>query len=214
MAPSTIPSMWVNREGTDDELAIGTHEDGLYEIMLDLCPPGGVFMDVGAHVGRYTIRLALEGRTVIAVEGNPSTVETLLENVGRFGVQDRVRVIQAIAWDHPANLTMVEPYPESGSTFFLTDPMGVWVGTPLDRLDIQRMAPVSLVKIDVEGAEARCLRGMLKLLRRDRPRLIIELHEVIQPGIRGEVEGLLDELGYRHRTGFSYEGSDYLQGMP
>lgn len=206
--------MWVNREGTDDELAIGTHEDGLYEIMLDLCAVGSMFMDIGAHVGRYTVRMALEGRTVIAIEGNPSTVETLLENVGRFGVGDRVRVIQAIAWDFPVNLKMIEPYPESGSTSFLADPMGVWVGTPIDHLDIGRMAPVDLVKIDVEGAEARVLRGMRKLLVRDRPRLIVELHDSLVPGVRGEVEGLLDELSYRHRIAFEYEGSDYLQGMP
>lgn len=206
--------MWVNREGTDDELAIGTHEDGLFEIMLDLCSVGSTFMDIGAHVGRYTVRMALEGRTVIAVEGNPSTVETLLENVGRFGVQDRVRIIQAVVWDFPANLKMVEPYQESGSTFFTADPMGLWVGIPVDHLDIQRMAPVGLVKIDVEGAEARVLRGMRKLLIRDRPRLIVELHESLTPGVRGEIEGLLDELGYRHRIGFSYEGSDYLQGLP
>jgi hypothetical protein len=49
------------------------------------------------------------------------------------------------------------------------------------------------MKIDVEGAEAGVLRGMMRTLRSLKPALVIELHNT---GI--EVADLLDEAGYRH----------------
>jgi hypothetical protein len=53
--------------------------------------------------------------------------------------------------------------------------------------------PPHVVKIDVEGAEERVLRGMRDILPTARPSLIIELH-----GTNSVVADLLDDVGYRH----------------
>lgn len=62
--------------------------------------------------------------------------------------------------------------------------------SPLDELPIPER--VSLVKIDAEGHEASILKGMMTLVRRDRPTLIVEAGSGIVPE-------QLDDLGYDSR---------------
>lgn len=53
------------------------------------------------------------------------------------------------------------------------------------------VAPPSVVKIDVQGAEAEVLRGMRRTLEEHGPLVLCELH-----GTGDVVKPLLDELGY------------------
>jgi hypothetical protein len=54
---------------------------------------------------------------------------------------------------------------------------------------------VTFIKIDVDGHEVSVLRGAAGTITRDRPRLLIEVEQRIQPV--GNVIGLLDSWGYR-----------------
>src|SRR5437016_3867579 len=60
-----------------------------------------------------------------------------------------------------------------------------------------RIAPPSLLKLDVEGGELLVLRGAAKLLRDHRPILFIELHS---PELARDCRGFLESLGYRIET--------------
>jgi hypothetical protein len=51
------------------------------------------------------------------------------------------------------------------------------------------------VKIDVQGMEIETLRGMRDMLRRHRPRLVVELHAGVE---RDGIFAALDEIGYSH----------------
>jgi hypothetical protein len=51
----------------------------------------------------------------------------------------------------------------------------------VERLDDLVTGPVDVVKIDVEGAEAACLRGAERILREHRPLVIFE-HGTTVPG--------------------------------
>ncbi len=70
--------------------------------------------------------------------------------------------------------------------------------TTIDRFAQARSLPrVDLVKIDTESTEPAVLRGMLRVLRRDRPTLIVEIlpnSETLQ-----EIKALLTPLGYQYR---------------
>ena len=48
------------------------------EILTD--PAGGIVVDLGAHVGWYTMLAASVGREVVAVESNPENVRLLERN--------------------------------------------------------------------------------------------------------------------------------------
>jgi hypothetical protein len=61
------------------------------------------------------------------------------------------------------------------------------------------MPHVDLVKLDLEGAELRALRGARRLLAERRPALLIELepgHLERQGGSVAELESLLEGAGY------------------
>jgi hypothetical protein len=72
----------------------------------------------------------------------------------------------------------------------------------LDDLDIP--APVRLIKMDVEGAEPQVVEGARRLLRRDRPVILSEVHPVqlarASRFTAGDFLGLMRSLHYRAQT--------------
>lgn len=63
--------------------------------------------------------------------------------------------------------------------------------------DLLRGEPVNLVKMDVEGAEVETLRGMERLIRIQRPNLLLSAYHT--PGHLHEIAELVAswQLGYR-----------------
>jgi hypothetical protein len=84
----TLPGIAMEADGRDlvsqSILVDGLWEPRLTEIIAKALPPGGVFIDVGAHVGYYTLlasrRVGPAGR-VVAVEPNPETLLRLRRNI-------------------------------------------------------------------------------------------------------------------------------------
>jgi FkbM family methyltransferase len=201
---------WVDRGWpTGDSLGFGAHEGDLR--LGDLLPEGGVFLDVGAHVGHWSLRLAKKAAHVFAVEANPATAKTLRRNVAMNGL-DNVTVIAAAAWDETTTLQLEDPVgqTEGGSTRVLAGDGGV-LAMPLDGLlsqyDIRRL---DLIKMDVEGADLHALRGMRGLLRDHQPVLFIECHDVYGYYKREDLENLLTDLGY----GWEIAASAMTDWMP
>lgn len=211
---------WLVRKGTDDHLGPSNHESGLEAVMLGLMPDGGTFLDIGSHVGHWTLRLATKADHVIAFEPNPDTLFALGVNVGLNGL-DNVEI-------HP--LVMGE---EDGWTW-LRDPhtRGVRAGGSLTTLEIEDAPLIAyarrgsldeldipqahLVKMDVEGAEAEVLRGGRETLKRCQPNLVIEMHHRVYPeaGIEEAVHAVLAEIDYRHYTVMSLGESVYWVAVP
>ena len=79
------------------------------------------------------------------------------------------------------------------ATHYGAVPRGIEVETvSLDHLIEQGWAPPLIVKIDVEGAELRVLRGASRLLAERRPILLLEIF-----GDRVQTFALLEKIGYR-----------------
>jgi len=152
-----------------------------YPLLPDWIRPGDWVIDVGANVGQYTLRFSElagpEGR-VIAFEPVPETFALLSANTGHFphanvtlinaALSDRTGVAGISLSCFPTGLTdyyKARVSPVDGSA-------RVVITLSFDSLGIEH--PVGLVKIDVEGHESAVLKGMVQLLRRDRPVLIVE----------------------------------------
>ena len=199
---------WIDRGGrTGDGIGWADHEKDLRPVLEGLLPDGGVFLDVGAHVGHWSLRLAGKASRVIAVEANPATAKTLRRHVAMNGLAN-IEVIEAAAWDEDADLILSDPngQTEGGSTRVL--PAGGLpseaVGYRLDDL-LHEEPRIDLVKLDVEGADIRALRGMAETLARCRPALLIEDHSIYGYYERADLEATLGGLGYGWEVAHSGE---------
>jgi FkbM family methyltransferase len=170
---------------------------------------GSVAIDVGANLGLFTIPLARavgsSGR-VMAFEPLPSNVELLASNIALNGLSN-VQVFPLALSDSEgeialhlsydlANPSIGIPYRANGQTITVQ-------GSRLDRVWAAAGRPkVSVLKIDVEGAELAVLRGAGDLLHASLPTMLIEAHSSRE--LHALVEWL-SPFGYQcsHPAGFS-----------
>lgn len=132
----------------------------------------GCVLDVGAHVGAFTIPMALRGRRVFSVEGSPRNVRSLLASASLNGCEGLITPMRMAAWNEDTELSWFES-DQTGSHICFDSPVKVTARRLSAELFEDR---IGLVKIDVEGAEPQVLQGMQSLIERDRPFLIIEDH--------------------------------------
>ena len=188
---------WDVDEGSGDNLG-PSHEDSLTPYVLSFLPDGGVFIDVGAHVGHYTARAAGQASKVVAVEPNPSARARLERNLELNQIAN-VRVVGTAAWDGVARFRVQQRHERDGSARMIPDPAGDIWGARLDDALSQyplRCDRIDLVKLDVEGSDLRAIDGMRGLIGRHEPVLFVEDHSIYGLYDQGDLFALLDTLGY------------------
>lgn len=203
---------------TDDHLGPAPHEANLEPFLKALLGHGHPFLDVGAHVGRWSIRLSPQASHVVAIEANPETARVLRQNITMNEMDKDITVIEIAAWDEETWLRLDDPNKRlrGGSTRVLPvteQETGSVLALPLDRALADAGfgdLPFGLVKMDVEGADIHALRGMRDTLRKHRPVLFIERHDQYGYYTFPELEVVLGELGYGWQDGPEYMGAKYL----
>ena len=155
----------------------------------------GDFVDVGAHVGLYTVAAALHGPgRVLAFEPNPSAREQLGENIALNHADDVVVVPKAVGDAPGTALLHVPKTPDpsfsslAGGRFAEGEPIDVEVTTVDTEVEAAGLTP-SVVKIDVEGGELAVLGGMTRTLERDRPVLLVEVNEASARELAQKLDG-------------------------
>lgn len=178
----------------------GTWEPSVTATFRLLLSPGDVCVDVGAHVGYYTIlasRLVEPGGHVYALEPAPETYVRLLANLRLNGVSN-VTALPLAAGAVEARATLkTGPPSHTGVSSILSDaaPRGLDETTVTVRpvacvvraIDLER---IRLIKVDVEGYELEVLKGIEPILEHVRPAIIIEIHA----HRAGEAEPLIVKL--------------------
>jgi FkbM family methyltransferase len=153
------------------DMASGGFEPEETKLLAELFGRAEVFIDVGANVGLYTLLAARRGLEVVAVEPLPENLAYLTRNLALNGfegveifpvaVADKASVLPLYGGDTGASL--VSGWAGASAAF----QTAVAVST-LDVLVARRFAGRRVViKIDVEGAEARTLRGAQLLLTQE-----------------------------------------------
>lgn len=161
----------------------GSWEPEVVSCLIKNVSSGSVALDIGAHIGFYTLLLSKlvgsEGR-VYSFEPLPENHRLLRENVELNHCQNVTLVQKAILSQSGVIRVTVpgnEPVPGSVSltTDYGTPPIQV-EGVTLDEFGEQIGGAIHLVKMDVEGAEHDVLLGGRETIHKHRPVLMIELH--------------------------------------
>jgi FkbM family methyltransferase len=152
-------------------------------------PRGGTALDVGAWLGPWSRGLRRYADQVVAIEAHPQLAEMLRRS------QPAVRVVHAAASDSVGEIDLVVP--RGGPLVGVSSVEGgdgAVVSVPRITIDSLGLTDVRFIKMDVEGHERAALLGAEQTIRRDRPLLILELEERMQP-IADAVD-LLSSWGY------------------
>jgi FkbM family methyltransferase len=178
---------------------LGTDERVVQRFLSDHLRAGDVFYDLGANVGFLTLigaRLVGSHGHVVAYEPVPSTAEAVRHNA-RLNGFGQVEVVQAAVTGTPGVLRIETAH---SSLEAYTSPDGdleVTAVTIDAEVAAGRPAP-TVMKIDVEGAEADVLEGAAQVLREHRPVVVCEIHESLHAR-EHPAERLLKNAGYSVR---------------
>jgi FkbM family methyltransferase len=167
--------------------------------------PGDCMVDVGAYVGYFTLmaaRLVGPHGRVLAFEANPETYRKLAANVALNGFL-QVEMHHCAVGDVAGQHAKVASRQAGNAGGDYTEFGAAAGGSAVEvvRLDQSLDGPVRIVKIDIEGAELKALRGAGALLRGpDAPDLVLEFTPAFirQAGDDpAELLALLHAEGYR-----------------
>jgi len=175
---------------------------------------GGVFLDVGSHIGYDTLKASVivgPSGKVISFEPNPNTLKELNANIAASRAANVI--VEPIACtDKEQTLTLFDATSEGnsgGSSLSLANadelrkgtlPSYTVKGRPIDAVVRELgLTRLDVVKVDVEGAEYLVLQGARETLQRFHPKLVMEVIPSQLANMNTSVEelrALIKELGY------------------
>jgi FkbM family methyltransferase len=175
---------------------IGTYEADKQKSLQRLLRRGDCFLDVGAHVGFYSLLASrIVGRTgrVVAFEPLPRNLHFLERHLRLNGIRN-VSVFEAAVSDTVGILDFAEGEDSSSGRLDQRGTLRVETIT-LDSLWQKKAIPSPrVIKIDVEGAEAAVLNGASALLTAVRPVILLAGHGWDK---QKECRDILTRLAYR-----------------
>ena len=162
-------------------ITMGVWEKRETEIFLSLIKPHMTVLDVGAHVGYYTLLAAKRVAQVYAFEPDPESFELMTRSVKVNGYTN-VKCFPAAVTNKTGRANFHIDSEAWGNSLSSEN-----VSSPLRQLDVETVCldelyaagslgdRIDLLKIDVQGAEELVLNGAERILTKCRPIILIEV---------------------------------------
>jgi FkbM family methyltransferase len=176
----------------------GIPEIAMINFIRTLAGRGRTFLDIGSHIGFYTMGLAPGFERVIAFEPSRFQYQWLTRNRVlndyahvacehvALGETPGSAKLHVLSYEGGLNTLSVE-VAAAGS---IIDTYTV----PVERLDDRGLTDVDLMKIDVEGFEIPVLRGAARTIAASRPVILLEVWT--DPERRAAVEAVMTGMDY------------------
>lgn len=176
-----IKGIWLPEDDTHFQTHIhknGDYQPDIFKAAMAHVREPKLFFDIGAHVGLWSLMAIRAGfKEVRAFEPNHVTFKCLVSNISNYpdvtvhnyGIAERNGQVE-MKPEHEGNSGAVKVVP--GMTAFVRNINNDNIGGSVYKLSIT--AQETLVKIDTEGSELECLKGMDKIIQSLRPVVVIE----------------------------------------
>lgn len=183
---------WMTRSGEMVD-GKGTYQIRKLRKALSFCTSLRTAVDVGAHVGLWSMQLANRFTSVHAFEPVPEHQDCFLQNMA--DAPNEVVLHPFALGEHEGRVSMITPEANSsGSTMIAPNGGG---DIEMRTLDSFELIGVDFMKLDCEGYELHALRGGEATIKRDMPVIIVE-----------------QKKGRAQRFGLPETGAvDYLKGL-
>lgn len=192
---------WMDRNGERVD-GFGTYQIRKFRTAMRLVENWRTAVDVGAHVGLWSMQMAKKFAVVHAFEPVAAFRECWVRNV-----QVGKAMMHPVALGEQAGTVSMKYDPADSGGTHVCGPGDV----AMVKLDDMRLRDVDFVKIDCEGYEHKVIAGALETLRAFKPCVIVEQKpHKLGPnfGIKGTpAVDLLQSIGYQVRSVLS---GDYI----
>ena len=169
------------------------YEKENFYFLKNACKPGMVGIDIGGHLGLYSIRMAQLGvAKVFCFEPTPNTYNQLEKMIRLNHFEDIITIRKEAIGENtgksvfylntPANSQNRMSVSEANSLKFIDHGKGISKEKyevnvlSIDDFVFNNGLHVNFVKIDVEGSELEVLRGAVNTIKRDKPFGILSVH--------------------------------------
>ncbi|WP_158810394.1 FkbM family methyltransferase [Beijerinckia sp. L45] len=180
----------------------GIPELSMVQFLKVIAGQGRTFVDIGAHIGFYSIGLAAGFDRVLSFE--PSNFQNKWLNKNKLLNDYEHMVCKKVALGEQAGFATLNVLShEGGLNTIVPDVAAVHAQkyhildqytVPVEVLDDLGVIDADLIKIDVEGHELSVLRGAVKTINAGRPVILIEVWtEEVR---RAEIKNILETLNY------------------
>lgn len=164
-------------------------------------PPESVIVDIGCHIGTYSLPLAKQGHSLISIDGSPDSIACLGEAQRRNNLRNIIAINKVLSNDERSCFfnSKSSAYSAIDDNFSTNIPQTTSTLDILLKSQLSYINQCDLIKMDVEGQEQKVIEGAFYTIVQFKPILILEintscLHKQNQkPNILFRV---LTELGY------------------
>ena len=193
--------------------SFGDRHNSGFSRCIQVCSGKSVFIDVGAHIGLYSLPVSevlKPGGRVYAFEPAESNYHHLLKHIAYNNI-DNILAYQTVVGDTTKDSVVFYEHVVSSSPFsglVRKKTAASYVGKQrsqvcLDDFCAENGLVPDVIKIDVEGAELLVLRGVQRILTQYEPMIFLSIHpshlEMLGQST-SELMKLLCELGYEVRA--------------
>jgi FkbM family methyltransferase len=164
-----------------------TYEPTSFEFFKKHAKPGSTILDIGAHIGLYSIFFyKITKGKIFSFEPTPSTVEVLKKTIQVNNAEKNVTVVQAAVAETSGVATFYSNDLDASQSNSLVDlelsdssnRKGAYQVNVLsvDQFRTQEKLKIDVLKIDAEGVELDVLKGAKETFLQDRPVAVLGLH--------------------------------------
>jgi FkbM family methyltransferase len=156
---------------------LGSYECEMQTHVAREMKSGGVFYDVGANVGFYSLLAAvlIDPGQVYAFEPLPANLAYLQKHLELNGIHN-VSVFELAISDAPGTAFFEVEQTRAMGRLGTGGSLRVQTATLDALLRTEQIAPPDCIKMDVEGGEFRALLGARECFARHRPKLFLATH--------------------------------------
>lgn len=207
---------------TSDDDYLDHIKNGFEPVMVhlfkNLIRDTDVVLDVGANIGCTALLFGDIGNKVYAFEPSPTTFQFLEQNVSDSGLKNVCPVKMGLG-DKSGEYTLTFS-PSNRSGGFVSNQTRASEGFTVEDIVIRRLddaikslsvPKVDFIKIDVEGFEAKVLKGAEETLAEYRPTVVLELnHWCLNALQRTSIPDFFDFLRSQFPILLAVDGEDYM----